>query len=184
MFLTTHYLRFILFLVTRNGQGSMKEKYLSSSEEHGKKRRGKQSLQKNEENGSINRANIKKHIQNSKEAVCGKKVKAEEVLLESSSDKDDEIDDGETQKNNQSTVVEECNIDKFTVKENEEDSLESIGIKEKESLKEGTETKFKGLGSSSDDEDISVIEIKNEKSNDDTKEEINKSKVCMFVFKK
>lgn len=180
MFLITHYLRFILVLVTRNRQGSMIEKDLSSSGEHGKKRRGKQSLQKKEDNSSINRANIK----NSKEAVRGKKVKAEEVLLESSSDKDDEINDGETQKNNKSTVVEECNNDKSTVKENEEDSVESIGIKEKESLKEGTETKFKGLGSSSDDEDISVVEIKNETSNDDTKEEINKSKVCMFVFKK
>lgn len=169
-----------MVLVTRNRQGSMIEKDLSSSEEHGKKRRGKQSLKKKEENSSINRANIK----NSKEAVRGKKVKAEEVLLESSSDKDDEINDGETQKNNKCTVVEECNNDKFTVKENEEDSVESIGIKEKESLKEGTETKFKGLGSSSDDEDISVVEIKNEKSNDDTKKEINKSKVCMFVFKK
>lgn len=168
-----------MVLVTRNRQRNVIEKDLSSSEEYGKKRRGKQSLQKKEENSSINRANIK----NSKEAVRGKKVKAEEVLLESSSDKDDEINDGETQKNNKSTVVEECNNDKFTVKENEEDSVESIGIKEKESLKEGTETKFKGLGSSSD-EDISVVEIKNETSNDDTKEEINKSKVCMFVFKK
>lgn len=158
----------------------MKEK----EEEHGRKRRGKQSLQKKEENSSINRANIKKHIKNGKEAVRSKKVKAEEVLLESSSDKDDEINDGETQKNNKSTVVEECNNDKCTVKENEEDSVESIGIKEKESSKEGTETKFKGLGSSSDDEDISVVEIKNEKSNDDTKEEIHKSKVRMFVFKK
>lgn len=77
--------------------------------------------------------------------------------------------------------MEEHNNDKVTVKENEEDSAESIGIKEEESLKERTGTKFKGLGSSSD-EDISVIETKNEKSNDDTKEEINKSKVCISLF--
>lgn len=177
-FLITHYIQFILFfLVTRNRQRNTKEKDSSSSEEHSKKRREKRSLQEKEEKSSINRDNVK----NGKEDVAGKKVKAEEVLLESSSDQDHEINDEQNQKSIRSTVVEERNNDKVTVKENEEDSAESIGIKEEESLKKGTGTKFKGLGSSSD-EDISVIETKNEKSNDDTKEEINKSKVCICLF--
>lgn len=173
----------MFFLVSRNREGNTKEKDLSSSEELGKKGREKLSLQKKEGKSSINRDVLKKHIKNGKADVPSKKIKAEEVFLESSSDKDDGIDGGQNQKNSKITVEEECNKDTINVKENKEDNAESIVINEEGSLKEGTGTKFKGLGSSSDDEDISVVEVKNEQSNDDTKEGINKPKVCTFILK-